>query len=297
MSNINLDFLNDYIFHGIRVLVILILAFLLSRVLRYIVNRYFQKYDGRFQADPTKVNFFKNASTFIVLVIAITIAFYSIPSLRAIGVTLFAGAGIFAAIIGFASQQAFSNIISGIFIVFFQPFRVGDVIKIGTDVFGTVEDVTLRHTVIKSFENKRVVIPNSIISSETIVNSSITDERMCNFIEFGISYDSSVDLAFKIISEEALKHPNLIDARTEEEKKNGTPQIVTRVMSYGDFSVNIRAYIWTEDFSKGFDLKTDLNKSVKARFDKEGIEIPFPYRTIVYKNDLPANAPDPGQKS
>ncbi|MEX0812222.1 MAG: mechanosensitive ion channel family protein [Chitinophagales bacterium] len=289
MTYINLDFLNNYVRYGFRVLFILVLAYLFSRFLRYIVNRYFQRTDNRFHADQTKVNFFKNATSFIVFSGAITLVFYSIPALRSIGVTLFASAGIFAAILGFASQQAFSNIISGIFIVFFKPFRVGDTIKIGVDVFGTVEDITLRHTVIKSFENRRIVIPNSIISSETIVNSNLTDERMCNFIEFGISYDSDVDLAFKIICEEAMKHPNIIDGRSEEDKANGVPQIATRVMSYGDFTVNIRAYVWTQDFGKGFDLRTDLNKSVKARFDKEGIEIPFPYRTIVYKKDLPPN--------
>ncbi|MEX2588974.1 MAG: mechanosensitive ion channel domain-containing protein, partial [Chitinophagales bacterium] len=225
MTYINLDFLNNYVRYGFRVLFILVLAYLFSRFLRYIVNRYFQRTDNRFHADQTKVNFFKNATSFIVFSIAITLVFYSIPSLRAIGVTLFASAGIFAAILGFASQQAFSNIISGIFIVFFKPFRVGDTIKIGVDVFGTVEDITLRHTVIKSFENRRIVIPNSIISSETIVNSNLTDERMCNFIEFGISYDSDVDLAFKIICEEAMKHPNIIDGRSEEDKANGVPQI------------------------------------------------------------------------
>lgn len=295
MSFLDFDIQNEYLHYGIRILLILIFGFILSRFLLWIINRYFNRTeDSKFHADPTKVNFFKNATSFVVLAMAITLIFYTIPALRAIGVTLFASAGIFAAIIGFASQQAFSNIISGIFIVFFQPFRVGDIIKIGMDVHGTVEDITLRHTVIKNFENRRIIIPNSIISSETIINSNITDERMRNFIEIGISYDSSIDLALKIMRDEALKHPLLVDGRTEEEKASGDPVVITKVIGFGDSSVNLRAYVWTKDFADGWDLKTELYLKIKKRFDKEGIEIPFPYRTIVYKKDLPPNATDKG---
>lgn len=292
MNFSELEFIRDYFHYALRVIIIVVVALILGRIIREIVQRYFKGPLQKLHGDPTKVNFFKNASTFIVYTLAITLVFYSIPALRSIGVTLFAGAGIFAAIIGFASQQAFSNIISGIFIVFFQPFRVGDVIKIGTDVQGTVEDVTLRHTIIKSFENRRVVIPNSIISSQTIVNASITDERMCNFIELGISYDSSIDLAMQIMREEAMKHPFILDARTEADKVKGQPLVITRVMGFGDSSVNLRAYAWTKTYSEGFELRTDCYKSIKLRFDKEGIEIPFPYRTIVYKKDIPANTAD-----
>ena len=125
--------------------------------------------------------------------------FYFTPSLRALGTTIFAGAGIFAAIIGFASQQAFSNIIGGIFIVIFKPFRVGDLIEIGVASKGTVEDITLRHTVIRDFENKRIVIPNSAISSETILNSHLKDGRINRRIEFRVFLDTDIDRAIEII--------------------------------------------------------------------------------------------------
>lgn len=93
------------------------------------------------------------------------------------GATLFAGAGIFAAIIALASQQALSNIISGIFIVISKPFRVGDYIELSILHRGTVEDITLRHTVIRDIQNNRIIVPNSKINSETIVNYHLNDER------------------------------------------------------------------------------------------------------------------------
>jgi small-conductance mechanosensitive channel len=90
----------------------------------------------------------------------------------------------------------------------------------------------------------------------------------------------------KIMREESEKHPNCYDNRTEEEKKNKEPIVKVRVIGFGNSSVNLRAWVWSEDAGKGFVMACDLNKSIKERFDKEGVEIPFPYRTIVYKKDI-----------
>ena len=150
--------------------IVLVVAFLLGRIVRFVVGRFFKAAARKLKVDPTRYNFFKNASDFIILLIAIVIIFRSIPSLRLLGNTLLTGAGILAAIVGFASQQAFSNIISGIFLVIFKPFSVGDRVKIGQLYNGDVEDITLRHVIIKDFENKRIVIPNTVISNEVIVN-------------------------------------------------------------------------------------------------------------------------------
>jgi len=275
---------NNYFRYIIVPLVIILLAFFISKILRGLMSRYFTRSSNFLKVDKTRFNFLKNAVSFIIYILAFVVIFYSIPQLRALGVTLFAGAGIFAAILGFASQQAFSNIISGIFIVMFKPFRVGDVVKIGTDYLGAIEDITLRHTVIRNYENSRIIMPNSVISSETIINSTITDEKVCSFLELGISYDSNVDKAIEIIRRETVKHPYFVDNRSSEAKDKNEPPVIVRVISFGDSSVNLRAYVWAKDSDSSFVMKCDLNKAIKEAFDKEGIEIPFPYRTIVYKN-------------
>lgn len=275
--------------HVIVSILIIIGAVFVSRFTRWLINRTMHHAAERFDADPTKYSFFKNAASFIIWLLAISFIIQRVPSLRSLALTLFAGAGILVAAIGFAAQQSFSNIISGIFIVFFKPFRVGDMIKVGDFDYGIVEDITLQHTVINNFENKRVIIPNANISNDSIINDSIQELNVCRYVEVGISYDSDIDLAMKIMEEEALKHPKCIDNRTPEEKAEKAPQVRVRMIGFGDSSLDLRAYVWTDDPYTAIQMHSDINIAIKKRFDAEGIEIPFPYRTIVYKNDRPSN--------
>lgn len=278
----------DWLFsirYWIAVVLIILFSLLIAKLLKRVLRKYFtEKADSAGLDSQTNFVFISNGINFVFFLAAIILIFYTIPPLRALGLTLFAGAGVFAAFLGFASQAAFSNIVSGAFIVIFKPFRVGDMLKVGGLEWGIVEDITLRHTVIRSFQNERYIVPNSTMSAENILNASIGEARNCMFVEMGISYDSDVDLAMKIMREEALKHPNCRDFRSDEEKAEGRPQVITRLIGFGDSSVNLRAYVWADDPISGFVMKTELFKSIKERFDKEGVEIPFPYRTIVYKN-------------
>lgn len=278
--------MNTFIERALLILIILIITFVTARMIRLLMEKWVRRSSKLIKVDETHYSFMKHFISALVYIIGISIAVYTIPSLRTLSVSIFAGAGVLAVIIGFASQQAFSNIVSGIFIVLFKPFRVGDKIKIGTDMPGKVEDITLRHTIIKTWENKRVVIPNSIISNEKIENWDLGDAKICKWVEIGISYDSNIDKAIKIMQQEAMQHPDFIDNRTKEEKADKKPAVAVKVISFGDSSVNLRAYVWAGDAEKAFIMGCDLNKSIKESFDKEGIEIPFPYRTLVYKNEM-----------
>jgi small-conductance mechanosensitive channel len=269
--------------------IILLVALLFTLWVRRFIHRFVSDSSVFLKVDATKYNFIKNAASLIIFTLACFLIIYSIPELRSLGTTLLASAGIATAVLAFASQAALSNIVSGVFIVIFKPFRVDDMIRIEGDKAGVVEDITLRHTVIRDFQNQRIIVPNSVISAQTVVNSHIADERFKRHVFFGISYDSNIDKAFQIITEEAEKHPYFLDGRSQEEKDLGWPTVKCRVIGFGDSSVNIRADIWSNSPEESWELFCDLNKSVKERFDAEGIEIPFPYRTIVYKKDLPSN--------
>jgi small-conductance mechanosensitive channel len=193
----------------------LLIAFIISKILRIILSKFLKISSTKLKIDHTQFNFLKNAVSFFVFLGALIFIFYTIPALKILSITLFAGAGILTAIALFASQQAFANIVSGVFIVIFKPFRVNDTVDIGSLPKGRVEDITLRHTIIRNFENRRmiIIIPNSVISSEIVVNSSIVDESICNFIDMGISYDSDIDKAMEIMKREAMAHPNFVDHR------------------------------------------------------------------------------------
>ena len=256
-------------------------GFIASRILRVIVGRFFKKAALKLNVDPTHYSFFKNAVDMIITLITLIIIFRSIPALRSFGTTLLTGAGILAAIVGFASQQAFSNIVSGLFLVIFKPFSVGDRVKIGTTYSGDVEDITLRHTVIKDFENRRVVIPNSVISNEVIINSTIEDEKICVFLEFPVAWNADLEVVTKIVEVTALKHPYCIDNRTEENLTMGEKQVMVRVMSLTEVAVNIRASVWARNPAEAFEMKCDLLRTFKVEFQKAGLDAPYPHRVII----------------
>ena len=268
----------------ILIVAILIITLLSAKLIKRLFHNAITRSSKVLKVDPTHYAFLKHFISALIYILGLILIVYLIPPLRTLSVSLLAGAGVLAVVIGFASQQALSNIVSGIFIVIFKPFRVNDRITIGTDTRGIVEDITLRHTVIRTYENKRVIIPNSVISDEKIENSSLGDEKICKFIEFGISYDSDVKKAKKIMRAEAEKHPNMIDNRSKKEKEQGEPAVNVRVLGFTDSSVMIRAWVWASTPGEGFVMSCDLYESIKERFDKEKIEIPFPHRTIVYKN-------------
>ncbi|MDH3322662.1 MAG: mechanosensitive ion channel family protein, partial [Flavobacteriaceae bacterium] len=234
------------------------IASLLAITLRKILSIFISKYAEKLKTDPTNFTFIKNSVGFIIYTSGIIFIFYKIPYLKSLGTALFAGAGIVAVVVGFASQKAFSNIISGIFILIFKPFKISDIIEFKDGQKGFVEEITLRHTLIKDYENRRIVIPNSVISEETIINSCINDEKIRKHIEFSISYDSDIDKAIEIIMDEAQKHPLIVDNRSEQEIADHQPMVIVRVIALSDFSVDLKAYIWSINNDQAFNLKCDL---------------------------------------
>lgn len=258
-------------------------------VVAFLVNRFFLRLIRRstevMNNDPTNYQFLRHAISALVYIVGFGIAIYTMPSLRALANSLLAGAGILAVAIGFAAQHALGNIISGVFIVMFKPFRINDRLRIKTFT-GIVEDITLRHTVIRDFENNRILIPNTVISDEVIVNSDFAKDKICKWIDLNIGYDSDLDLAKKIVAEEILKHPLHLDPRTHEEIEKGEPEVPVRVLNLGEYSVQIRAWAWAKDAASGFLLSCDVLEGIKKRFDAEGVEIPYPHRTLVHKNAI-----------
>ena len=256
-------------------------------IVSYLFDRFFKRLIRRsteiMNTDPTNYQFLRHTIRATMYIVGFSIAIYMMPGLRLLATSLLAGAGVLAVAVGFASQHALSNIVSGVFIVIFKPFRIHDRLKIG-DRFGTVEDIGLRHTVIRDFENKRIIIPNSVISNEVIVNSDFAEGKLCKWIEIGISYDSDIEKAKAILMDEILKHPLRIDHRTKQQIDDGVELIRVKVIGLGESSVNLRGWAWAKDVIDSFEMGCDLYESVKNRFDKEGIEIPFPHRTLVYKN-------------
>lgn len=263
---------------------IIISIFLGTVLFEWLARRAFTRFirvrTSDLQTDPTNYKFLGNALTSIIYAIGLSFAIREYPPFRAFAGSLLTGAGILAAVVGFASQQAFSNIVSGIFIIIFKPFRVNDRLKIKEVFSGVVEDITLRHTIIRDFENRRIVVPNTVIASEILVNADYDDHKICKFFEIPISFKSDIEVAKRIIAEEIAKHPNYIDPRTPEELKNNEPFVVVRAIRITDFAIILRGNAWARDNGLAFVMYCDLIENVKKRFDTEGVEIPYPQIAI-----------------
>ena len=163
-------------------LVIFIASLAATLILAWLFNRLFSRFIKQssiiIKNDPTNYQFLKHFISAIIYIVGLGVAVYSIPPLRNIATPLLGGAGILAVAIGFASQNALSNLISGVFIIMFKPFRVNDRLRIRDTLAGIVEDITLRHTVIRDFENRRIIVPNSVMNQEIIINADfIADVR------------------------------------------------------------------------------------------------------------------------
>lgn len=266
----------------IKIIVVLFATVVTARIVHRLYDRFIEKNAVSQDEDFTSYKFIQNSLSAIIYIAGFSFAILNVPFLKPIAQSLLAGAGILAVAVGFASQAALSNIISGIFIVIFKPYKISDRISFKDGLRGIVEDISLRHTVIRNFENQRIIIPNSVISNEVLINSDFEEAKICKFIDVGISYGSDIDLAKKIMVEEIQAHPSNIDVRTEEDIENGMPRVTVRVLMLAESSVNLRAWAWAENSPKGFEMQCDLLESIKKRFDAEGIVIPFPQRTISY---------------
>lgn len=272
----------DAIIFGIKLVVIYLIVRVLTAVAKYIF-RHTMKKQAEKGMDVTKVMFLKQIVVTAIYIIGCATFLSLIPGMEKISNSILASAGILAMAVGLASQEALSNIVGGLFIIFTRPFKVGDFIKVDDDVVGTVIEITLRHTIIRNIENRMILIPNSKINSATIINSSYGDPSTCAFIEIGVSYDTDLDNAIRVMREEIECHPLLIDHRSEEEKKEHAETVVIRVVCLGDSAITLRAWAWAATATKASVMKYDLLKSIKERFDKENIEIPYPYFNQIIK--------------
>ena len=263
-------------------LVIIICAWIFSRIVRYIITKVIQRRIRKSGDDysTTSLKFLMNSIKFFAMIIALVVVVLSVPVLRSKATFIFSGAGILAAIIGFAAQAAISNLIAGAFIVIFKPFRVGDFIRLDESRVGIVQDITLRHTVINNFENKRLIIPNSIISTESVLNHTIEDSQVLSFNNFYIGIYADVDLARKIIQEEVSKLNYIIDnpkSKISSDKNN----VEVRFISSQNYRIQLRAYIWISEPFEEFRNRALLAESVHKRFINEGIDMPVDIHKIV----------------
>lgn len=216
---------------------------------------------------------------FIMLFVAISVAFGA----AGLGNFLRALATIAAAAtlaIGFALQDVIKNFVAGIFIFTDKPFRIGDWIEWDGNS-GVVEDISMRVTRVRTFDNELLTVPNSALTEGVVKNPVAKDTLRVKF-DFGISYDDDIDKATDIIIEEAETHEEILE----------DPGPSVRLTELGDSHVGLQSRVWIANPSRSDFVKTrgEYVQAVKQRFDEEEIDIPFPNRTL--GGGLELNAPE-----
>lgn len=208
----------------------------------------------------------------------IIIAIGVLIALSQLGISLgplLAGLGIAGFVLGFALQDSLSNFASGLMILIYKPFDVGDVIEVVGNVSGTVSHMSLVNTTVLTFDNQTLIVPNNSIWQNVIKNVTAQKTRRIDLI-FGIGYSDDIPKAERILTEIIESHEAIL----------ADPEPVVRLHELGESSVNfvVRPWVKTEDY---WPVYWDITRQVKMKFDAEGISIPFPQRDVHLFADSP----------
>ena len=271
-------FLDNYLDKCIGIILIIAVAILINKVVDKLIDRTIRR--KRKKNVTTLLMFIKRIKKLILYSLMIILILGQFETFHKFSVTLLSGLGIGSVVLGLAAQESLKDFFGSFALVIGDAFEVGDFIECTSlGVSGTVEDITMRHTIIRTINNRRIIIPNGQLNSYTIENFNYSDNENMKLVDFTVSYESDVDKAMNIIKEEMKKmyHPNPKGKNKDVE----FPKV--RVASWNDSSITLRAWVWGKDNSETFENMYNLNYIIKKRFDKEGIEIPYPHVVTIKK--------------
>ena len=274
-------FLDNYLDNIIAVILIIIVAFILNKLIDRIIDKAIKI--KKKKNVTTLLMFVKRIKKVIIFLLAILVSLTQFDIFNSFSVTLLSGLGIGSVVLGFAAQESLKNFFGSVAIVLGNPYEVGDFIEcVDKAVSGTVEDITMRHTIIRTINNRRVIIPNCEMNTYTIENFNYSENENVKLVDYEISYESDVDKAIKILKEEMKKlyHPNPKGRNKDVE----FPKV--RVLELGDDGIKLRTWVWGDNNSDVFENMYQLNYAINKRFPEEGIEIPYPHIELVEKKKL-----------
>lgn len=209
---------------------------------------------------------------FIILVMIFKIGNLS-QTFQSMAGSILMSSSLIVAVLAFAFQKSLEDLIAGFMISVFRPFEVGDRINfVNMKIVGYIEDISLRHTTIRTFTNSRLIVPNSVMNKEVLENSHIVDPISGGFLDITIAYTADIDRAMEIIVECVESDKDVLDIRPIDERVGShfTTVFINELSEYG---VNLRVTIWTANVDLNFETVSRLRKEIVKRFVAEGIEI------------------------
>lgn len=248
---------------GVRIIVA-ILIFYIGRMIARSLSKGVRKVMAAREVDKILETFVSNLVYWALLIVVIIAA---IDRLGIETTSLIAVMGAAGLAVGLALQGSLSNFAAGVLIVIFRPYRVGDFVD-AAGVSGSVEQVQILTTILKTPDNKQIIVPNSAIMSSIITNFSANETRRVD-LTIGVSYDDDLDKVQKTLQE-------IVDA---DDRILKDPACVIRVHELADSSVNfvVRPWVASGDY---WGVYWDLTETIKKRFDQDGISFPFPQQDV-----------------
>lgn len=262
-----------YLSRVIHVFIILSITVAVANLSGKIFRNYIQKSNLPIPATGLAYGILKGTILIIGFLIILSVLGISItPLLTALGVGGLA--------VALALQDTLANLFAGIHILMERSIRVGDFIKLETGQEGYVEDITWRTTRVRMLPNNIVVIPNSKLSQSVVTNYYLPEKRMSLLIPIGVSYSSNPEKVEKILIEEAKKAVDEVPGLL------GDPEPFVRfIPGYGESSLDFTLICQIQEFVDQYLAQHELRKRIFRRFKEEGIEIPFPHRTVYLREE------------
>jgi len=221
----------------------------------------------------------------VIIIVLVYVLDYLSPGTNLMS-TILKGSAIIVAILGFAAQTAIADVICGFLISMNKPFEIGDRIIVDGIDPGIVEDITLRHTVIRIYDGLRIIVPNSVLNGKTVVNTTRGDERGIH-MQFSVSYDTDVHQAAEAIRDCVAASPYTLPVETNGIMEDSGP---VYFLKFADSALILETTIWIRKESNSYIAVTDINIRVNEMFKQLGIEIPYNFVNVVERKYTAADS-------
>jgi small-conductance mechanosensitive channel len=256
-------------------LVFAVAAWLLGRLLRAMVERTLAR-DKHDHLDRMAVNFFAKLLRYCVYIFATFAYAHFVPALSSLGTASLTSISVITVVVGLAAQNTLGNLVAGIALLLYRPFKLGDRLQVTAPTgmeTGVVESLTLGYTLLKTDENRRVVVPNSLMASQTTINLTGDDPRVLCSVPICIGLAADIDKARGILLSLAAKHQGITSI-------NGCP-----LTQLGATGMTLSLDVWCADALTAITLRSDLLEQAIKRFAADGIRVPVPPTFVTLQNE------------
>lgn len=249
------------------VIAILSVTLFFMRLAESFINLYAEKAKGVL---PSTTLFVNIAKAFILIIgLLVTLEALNIPIMP-----ILTALGVGGLAVALALQDTLSNLFSGVQVIVSRQIRPGDYVRLSSGEEGYVTDINWRNTAIQALADNTYVIPNAKLASAIVINYNLPEPEMSVLVQVGVSYDSDLDKVEQVTVEVAKQVMN--------EVPGGVPEFepFIRYHTFADFSINFSVILRVKEFIDQYPVKHEFIKRLHERYSKEGIEIPFPIRTV-----------------